>query len=203
MKIAIVGATGKAGSRIVSEALERGHSVVGIVRTPGTVPAREHLVAAYADANDPAALAPLLVGSDVVVSALRFVGSDPRSLIEAVKRAGVRRYLVVGGAGGLEVAPGKMLRDQPGFPAAALPESGAGVAFFDVLREERDLDWVFVAPSAMFAPGERTGVFRVGEERLLTDADGKSWISMEDYAIALVDEIEQPAHHRVRFTVGY
>lgn len=108
-----------------------------------------------------------------------------------------------GGAGSLMVAPGKMLIDTPEFPDAYKPEARAGVVFLDALRQEKVLNWTFLSPSALFEPGERTGKFRVGDDTLLADEEGKSWISMEDYAIALVDELETPKHSRRRYTVGY
>jgi uncharacterized protein len=138
-----------------------------------------------------------------VISASRFVTSDANALIAAVKSAGVKRLLVVGGAGSLEVAPGKMLMDTDGFPEALKAEARAGTRFLERLRTEPDLDWIFLSPSADFAPGERTGHFRLGGDQLLGDADGKSHISMEDFAIAMIDEVEQHAHSRQRFTVGY
>ena len=138
-----------------------------------------------------------------MVSASRFVSADAKPLLAAVKDAGVPRLLVVGGAGSLEVAPGKMLIDTPEFPDAYKPEARAGVVFLDVLRQEKVLNWTFLSPSALFEPGERTGAFRLGDDSLLVDVGGKSWISMEDYAIALADEIETPKHSRRRFTVGY
>ena len=203
MKIAVIGATGKAGSRVVSEALARGHDVTAVSRHPESLPAHPKLTAIRGDADEPAALAKLLAGHDVVISALRFVGSDARKLISAVKQAGVKRYLVVGGAGSLEVAPGRALVDTPTFPEVARPEAGKGREFLNILCGERELDWTFLSPSALFGPGERTGRFRLGGDQLLTSADGKSHISMEDYAIALLDEAEHPRHSRQRFTVGY
>jgi hypothetical protein len=155
------------------------------------------------DATQPAQLAPLLAGHDVVISATRFQSSDPNALIAAAKQAGVDRLMVVGGAASLEVAPGKTLFDAPGFPDAYKAEAAAGRRALDALRAEKDLDWTFVSPSAEFAPGERTGIFRLGDDQLLSDANGKSWISMEDYAIAFADELEMPKHSRQRFTVGY
>lgn len=113
------------------------------------------------------------------------------------------RLVMVGGAATLETAPGRMLFDAPGFPEAYKPEAQAGRLALDVLRKEKDLDWTFLSPAAEFAPGKRTGKFRVGGEQLLSGASGKSWISMEDYAIAFVDELEAPKHPRQRFTVGY
>ncbi len=110
---------------------------------------------------------------------------------------------MVGGAASLNVAPGQRLLDSPHFPAEYKAEAGAAAAFLDALRYERALDWTFVSPSAEFVNGERTGTFRIGKDDLLTDADGRSWISYQDYAIALFDELERPAHSRERFTVGY
>ena len=143
------------------------------------------------------------MGNDAVISASRFVSSDADALATAVKTAGVKRLLVVGGAGSLEIAPGKALMDTDGFPEAFKAEAKAGARFLDRLRSEPVLDWTFLSPSAEFGPGERTGKFRLGSDQLLTDANGKSHISMEDFAIAMVNEVEQPAHIRHRFTVGY
>lgn len=203
-KIAILGITGNAGSRIANELLSRGHSVTGIARDPSKAAARPGLTLAAADATQAAALAPLLRGHDVVVSATRFVGGiDAATLLAAARQAGVPRIAVVGGAGSLEVAPGVALIDTPQFPDAYKAEAGAGRVFLQALRSEKDLDWTFLSPSALFAPGERTGQFRLGGDQLLVDAQGNSHISMEDFAIALADEIERPAHARQRFTVGY
>jgi putative NADH-flavin reductase len=156
-----------------------------------------------ADATRPDSLAPHLPGHDAVISAARFVCSDADALIAATKKAGVKRLLVVGGAGNLEVAPGKPLLQAEGFPEAFRAEATAGARFLQRLRAEPDLDWTFLSPSAEFAPGERTGRFRLGGDQLLSDANGKSHVSMEDFAIAMVDELERPAHSRRRFTVGY
>ncbi|WP_350016356.1 NAD(P)-dependent oxidoreductase [Rhodanobacter sp. IGA1.0] len=203
MDIALLGVSGRVGSRLLAELLHRGHRVTGIARDTGKLAGQPGLVLKNADAGQPAQLTPLLAGHDAVVSALKFATTDAATLIAAVKQAGVKRLLVVGGAATLEVAPGHMLLDAPGFPAAYRPEAEGGRRFLDTLRGERDLDWTFLSPSAEFVPGERTGKFRVGSDQLLNDAHGKSWISMEDYAIALVDELEAPKHSRQRFTVGY
>ncbi len=203
MHIALIGVSGRVGSRLVAELLRRGHHVTGIARETGKLASQPHLVLKQGDANQPAQLAPLLAGHDAVLSALKFATSDAALLIAAVKQAGVDRLLVVGGAGSLEVAPGRALLDTPDFPAAYRPEAEAGRRFLDTLRTERALDWTFLSPAAEFVPGERTGKFRLGGQQLLADANGRSWISMEDYAIAFVDELETPKHSRQRFTVGY
>jgi uncharacterized protein len=203
MKIAVVGATGRVGSRVVTEALARGHFVTAITRDSNTVTPQANLVAAYADAGNAAELAVAVAGNDAVVSSLRFADSDPTIIVDALKRAGIRRYVVVGGAGSLDVAPGKQLVDEPNFPAEYRAESLKARDFLKVLRGEAGLDWTYLSPSAEFAPGLRTGKFRLGHDQLLVDANGKSSVSMEDFAIALVDELEKPAHIRQRFTVGY
>lgn len=200
MTIALIAFTGRVGSRLATELLARGHTVTGIaLHAPRDE--RPGLKILKADATKPSSLAPCLIGHDAVISASRFVTSDADALIAAVKTAGVKRLLVVGGAGSLEVAPGKALMDTDGFPDALKAEASAGARFLERLRAEPDLDWTFLSPSADFAPGERTGHFRLGGDQLLRDAQGKSHISMEDFA--MVDELEQHAHNRHRFTIGY
>lgn len=203
MKIAIIGATGNVGSRLVNEALSRHHAVTAITRDPSKLSPRTGMSATLGDVTQPDALLPLLKGHDVIISALRFQGTDPQQLIELVRRSGVKRYLVVGGAASLEVAPGKILLDTPHFPPAYKAEASAAKAFLDALRNVSDLDWTYLSPSAFFGPGQRTGKFRIADNTLLTGTDGKSAISYEDYALAMFDEIEKPRHIRSRFTVGY
>jgi putative NADH-flavin reductase len=202
MKVALIGASGQAGSRLLVELLRRGHHVIAIARYPEKIAAGPNVVAKKGDVFDKAGLAALIKGHDAVVSAVHFTQSDPKLLIEAVKNSGVKRYFVVGGAGSLEVAPGVKLIDTPQFPAAHKAEAAKGGEFLDLLRRETALDWTFLSPSAMVGPGERTGKFRLGKDQLLTNDKGSS-ISWEDYAIAAVDELEKPAHIRQRFTVGY
>nr|WP_314073519.1 NAD(P)-dependent oxidoreductase [uncultured Roseococcus sp.] len=202
MHVALIGATGQAGSRILAELARRGHRVTAIARDTAKLPALHGVTAQAGDVFDEPGLARLLAGHDAAISAVRFTGSDPRLLIQAVRASGVRRYIVVGGAGSLEVAPGTMLVDTPDFPPAYRPEAAAGTAFLDLLRDERMLDWTFLSPSALFVAGERTGKFRLGADRLLVGPEG-SRISFEDFAVALVDELETPMHIRERFTVGY
>jgi uncharacterized protein len=201
-RIALIGATGNVGSRLLDELVSRGHQVTAIGRDPGKVPARPGVTAVRADVKDEAGLAAALRGHDAVISAVRFLDSDPDVLLAAVRGAGVPRYLVVGGAASLLLPSGQRLLDQPDFPEAYKAEATRGAAFLDALRQVRDLDWTFLSPSAMFVPGERTGHFRIGKDELLTGEHGSA-ISYEDYAIAMVDELEKPAHPRQRFTVGY
>jgi hypothetical protein len=203
MNVAIIGAAGRAGSRIQAELLRRGHSVTAIVRNPAKVAAAPGLTVKAGDANNAETLAPLLAGHDAVVSAVMFLDSNAESLIGAAKASGVPRYLVVGGAGSLEVAPGMRVLDLPEFPEIYKAEATKGAEFLDRLKSEPDLNWTFLSPSAEFVLGERTGKFRLGTDGLLADETGRSWISYEDFAVALVDEIETPKHERKRFTVGY
>jgi putative NADH-flavin reductase len=202
-KVALIGASGFIGSRLLAELSARGHAVTAIVRNPEKVAALPGVTAVKGDVFDKDSLARLLAGHDAVISAVHFTASDPQVLLAAVKQSGVKRYLVVGGAGSLEVAPGVKLFDTPDFPAIYLDEARKGGAFLDLLNQEQHLDWTFLSPSALIQPGERTGKFRLGTDQLLVDAKGNSAISAEDYAIALVDELEKPAHGRRRFTVGY
>ncbi|PZO80915.1 MAG: 3-beta hydroxysteroid dehydrogenase [Mesorhizobium amorphae] len=201
-KVALIGASGNAGSRILKELSDRGHEVTAIARHPEKIAALPKVRAAKGDVFDKEGLAALLKGHDAVVSAVHFTASDAGTLIDAVRASGLKRYLVVGGAGSLEIAPGQRLVDQPDFPAAYKAEATKGSEFLDLLKTVTDLDWTFLSPSALFLAGERTGVFRLGQDALLSNENGSS-ISFEDYAIALVDEIENPAHLRQRFTVGY
>jgi putative NADH-flavin reductase len=203
MKIAVIGASGNAGSRISAELARRGHAVTAIARNPGKIAAQANVTAVEGDVQDQAGLARLIAGHDAAISSVHFTASDPVRLIGAAKASKVGRYLVVGGAGSLEVAPGVRLVTTPGFPAAYKAEAEKGGAFLDLLRAEKELNWTFLSPSALFTAGQRTGKFRLGTDQLLTAEDGKSRISFEDFAVALADEIERPAHIRRRFTVGY
>jgi len=207
MHIALIGATGNVGSRVLAELVRRGHTVTAIVRDPSRVPSLPGVQAKSGDVSAETSLATLLKGHDAVISSVPFAGTDPATLIAAVRASGVLRYLVVGGAGSLEIALGTFplglkLVDAPNFPEAYKQEATAGVDFLEQLRAETQLDWTFLSPPAMFVTGERTGAFRLGTDLLLVNEQG-STISYEDYAVALVDELEKPAHSRKRFTVGY
>jgi uncharacterized protein len=203
MRVALIGATGRVGSRILAEALARGHRVTALARRPDHLQSHPQLWARRANVKHCRRLARLLADHDTVISSVPFLSMDARILIDAVKRARVQRFLVVGGAGSLEVAPGVQLVDSPSFPVEYRPEALAGRDLLDLLRNERELAWTFLSPSAVFAPGARTGKFRVGADELLVTVDGESRISFEDYAIAMLDEMERPRHIRERFTVGY
>jgi putative NADH-flavin reductase len=202
MKIALIGATGNVGSRILAELVRRGHSVLALVRNPAKVPVAPGVTAKQVDANDLATLPGFLTGVDAVISAVKFKDTDIAGLIQAVRHAAVKRYIVVGGAGSLFIAPNLREADGPNFPPHVRPEALKGADFLEQLRAS-DLDWTFLSPSRVLFAGERTGAFRLGTDDLLVDAAGKSSISFEDYAVALVDELEKPEHLRRRFTVGY
>lgn len=212
MRIAIVGATGYVGSNVVDEALERGHEVTALVRNPGRLRGHARLRAGAVDVHDPAAVARAVAGHEAVVSAFS-PGHEERelrrrhlegfrSLLGAVKQAGVPRLLVVGGAGSLEVAPGVELLDTEGFPAAYRETALATRDVLLLLREEAALDWTFLSPPAELVPGPRTGRYRLGGDALLVDAEGRSRITLPDYAAAMIDELERPRHPRRRFTVA-
>jgi putative NADH-flavin reductase len=212
MKLVLFGATGMVGSRIATEASARGHQVLAVSRS-GQSPL-PGVTATAADAADREKVAEVVRGADAVASACvpPRDGSDPRgpflalneALVAGVRAAGVGRLMVVGGAGGLEVAPGQVLSDQPGFPEAYLPEAHAHrdvLAYYRALDD--GLDWTYVSPAAEIVPGTRTGRFRVGGDEFMTDDQGRSFVSAEDYAVAFVDELEQDAHPRGRMSVAY
>jgi uncharacterized protein len=203
LKFAVIGASGNVGACIVTELANRGHAITAIARTVDKIAAQPHVTAMRGDVMDPGSLAPVLSGHDAVVSSIHFLDFDPIKLIGAVKASKVARYLVVGGAGSLEVAPGVRLVSTQGFPAEYKAEAEKGAAYLDLLRGERELNWTFLSPQALFVPGERTGKFHLGTDQLLTAPDGRSWISYQDFAVALADELEHPSHNRKRFTVGY
>ncbi|MFW9078202.1 NAD(P)-dependent oxidoreductase [Pseudomonas sp. P2757] len=202
-KIAIIGATGRAGSQLLEEALRRGHSVTAIARDTSKIGARAGVVSKNVDVLDAAALHDAVAGHDVVISAAHFATVPAAAVVAPLKQAGVKRLLVVGGAGSLLLPDGTRVIDSAGFPDEYKAEASAGAAFLDALRQEQNLDWTFVSPSAEFVEGERSGSFRVGKDDLLVSAEGRSWITFADYAIAMIDEVETPKHSRQRFAVGY
>lgn len=202
-KIAIIGATGRAGSQLLEEALRRGHSVIAIARNTDKLAVRPGVSVKQVDALDAEALQQAISGSDVVISAAHFATLPASAVIGPVKKAAVKRLLVVGGAGSLLLPGGTRVIDSEGFPEAYKAEASAGATFLEALRQEQELDWTFLSPSAEFVETERTGTFRLGQDDLLVSSEGRSWISFADFAIAMLDEVETPKHSRQRFTVGY
>ena len=214
MKVAIIGANGKIGSRILEEALSRGHQVTGIARKPlSSAVSNNNLTWVKADALDTDALAEVLKGHDAVISAFGIDWTKPetfhlfsdvaRSVINATKKAGVKRLINVGGAGSLEIAPGVQLVDTPNFPAEWKLGALAQRDSLNVFRAENDLDWTFFSPAIIIEPGAKTGKARIGKDNPVFDADGNSHISYDDYASALIDELENPQFIKQRFTIGY
>lgn len=213
MKIAVFGAGGNIGSRIVDEALRRGHFVTALVRNPVTYnPANKlDLKVARADIVDSQEVETGAFDHDVVVSAYNNTHGAPAStiyevvvpLLNGVRQANVKRLIIVGGAGSLEVAPGVQLVDTPEFPEAYKAAALAHREALKLYQKETGVEWTYISPAAEIAPGERTGMFRTGGTHLISDEQGRSFISMEDYAVAVLDEIEEPRHVREQFTVGY
>jgi putative NADH-flavin reductase len=207
MKIVLYGATGRAGSRILHELLSRGHNVLAVTRKPEPpAPDLEFEVDELTDVNR---TIEIIRGSDAVISAYAPPPNDTdrlvtvtQLLVDAVSRSGVPRFLMVGGAGSLEVAPGVTLIASGHLPPEWLPIAQAHSKALEVLKSS-SINWTSLCPAAYFDPGERTGQFRLGTDNLIATESGDSRISMEDYAIAMADEIDQPLHPRSRFSVGY
>jgi uncharacterized protein len=216
MKIALIGATGFVGTAVLAELLQRGHDITALVRNPARLAAQPRLAPRTLDAADPDAVATAVRGHDAVVSAFnpgwdapdlydRFMQGSA-AIVAGTAQAGVRRLLVVGGAGSLFVAPGVQMVDTPEFashvPANVIPGARAARDALAALRADAALDWTFLSPPALLAPGERSGKYRVGGEQLLMAGDAPAGISVADLAVAVVDEIETPRHVRARFTVA-
>ncbi|OKB65752.1 3-beta hydroxysteroid dehydrogenase [Serratia marcescens] len=213
MKVAIIGATGFVGRRVVDEALARGIQVTAIARQKKELPEHANLTVALGDVADTAWLAGQLRGQDAVISAYNpGWGEDnlyekttrgAQQILTAVEQAGVKRLLVVGGAGSLEVAPGVELVDTPQFPENIRPGAQAVRDLRNTLRGESALDWTYLSPAALLEPGKRTGQFRLGTTQLLMNGEAPASISVEDLAVAIVDEIEKPQFIRAQFTAAY
>jgi len=213
MRIAIIGASGSIGAFIRDEALARGHQVTAIVRHPEKITMRNpRLTVVKADILKDK-VDELVKGHDAVISAYNPGWSNPdiyneqikgaKAIISGVKKSGVKRLLVVGGAGTLEVAPGVQLLDTASFPENIKGGVLATKETLHMLRKENELEWTFLSPPASIAPGERTGHYRLGKDQLLKNKEGESKISTQDYAVAMLDELEHPQHIRERFTVAY
>lgn len=216
MKIALIGATGFVGSAVLKEALDRGIHVTAIVRHPEKLQAQNNLTVVKGDVMDSDKLSELFKGNEVVVSAYNAGWANPdlynefmkgsQSIQDAVKKTGVKRYIVIGGAGSLFVAPNVQIIDTPGFPEEYKPGAGAARDYLNILKKEEQLDWTYLSPAIEMNPGtphERRGTYRTGLDNPVFDANNKSTISVEDLAVAIIDEVENPKHIRVRFTVGY
>jgi len=207
MNAVLYGATGNSGSRILQELISRGHQVTAVARDTSKLPPT--VTAKQDDLSNVDTIASIIQGADAVISAYAppkdntdaLLGVTERQ-IAAVKKAGNVRLIVVGGAASLEVAPGVTLLASGHLPAQWV---AIAASHEKALRmcEASDINWTYFSPAAFFEPGERTGKFRIGTNSLILDSKGDSRISMEDYAIALVDELEKPAHERGRFTIGY
>lgn len=211
MKIALIGASGFVGSAVLKEAVSRGNTVTAIVRDPSKVAKLQGVAAVKADVSDSAALTSAISDADVVISAFNGGWGDPdiyakhlngsKAIAAAAKAAG-KRVIVIGGAGSLEIG-GKQLVDSPEFPAAYKDGAKAARDALADLRAQDGMEWSFLSPAIHMAPGKRTGTFRLGTDQPVFDANGESHISVEDLAVAIIDEAETPAHTGKRFTVGY
>jgi uncharacterized protein len=212
MRTLVYGASGRAGSRIITELLQRGHEVTAVVRNKGAYKRKEkNLSVVVGNALDSDGVKRLAKGHDVIVSAIgpskpidkiRDVTTAAESYVKALTGVKGKRLIVLGGAASLEVAPGVLLLDAPSFPEDWKPVARAHKDSLAIYKES-PIDWTYVSPAAILEPGERKGTYRKGLDSLLTDEKGESRISMEDLAIAIVDEIEHPAHSRIRFTVAW
>lgn len=214
MKLALIGPTGQVGRRLLDEALRRGHAVTALSRQPDKLAARPGLSVVQADVYDAGQVAAAVAGHDAVLDAFNPGWGDAairanfmkgtRAILDGVKRAGVKRILVVGGAGSLFVAPGTQLVDTPGFPAEWKEGALGAREALGEIRGETELDWTFISPPVFLNlhGGERTGKYRLGGDEVLMDGDTPAGISGEDLAVAILDEVEKPAHLRKRFTVA-
>lgn len=216
--VVLIGASGFVGAAILNEALNRGHKVTAIVRNPEKIQVESpNLTVLKADATNPDTLAEVAKGKEAVISAYNPGWGNPRQyeetlenypkIVEGAKRAGVKRLLIVGGAGTLFVKPGVRLVDTGVLPEAWLPGvKSLGEFYLNTLTKEQDIDWVFFSPAGNLGnmgAGVRTGKYRLGKDDMLFDEKGESFISVEDYAVAMIDELEQENHHKERFTAAY
>lgn len=216
MKIVLLAATGQAGRSVLSELLSRGHEVTAVARNPGKLPSSISTI--RDDLSSADRIAEIIAGADAVISAFGPAKDDARFFSEisytdqlpsvtaravtAVRNAGVPRLIVVGGVGSLWFSPGVTVLDSGHWPDNLAPIATSHIKTLVALRAS-DINWTYFSPPMLIEPGVRTGVFRLGGDDLIVDADGMSWVSFEDYALALVDELERPAHERARFTIGY
>ena len=213
--VLLIGATGFVGSVVLNELLERGHKVTAVVRNAAKLPQNELLTAVEQDVSDVEAIAKLAEGKDAIISAYnpgwmnpeikKLITENYPKILEAAKKSGVERLLIVGGAGTLFCAPGLRVVDSGVVPAEIIDGvRPLGNFYLNTLINENDIDWVFFSPAGVLdEEGKKTGNYRLGKDDLIVDAEGNSHISVQDYADALVNELEKPAHHKERFTIGY
>jgi len=217
MKVALIGATGFVGSHLLPELLERGHQVTAIVRNPDKL-TLEHpnLVVKKGDVTNEAEVAALVSGLDAVISSYNAGWTNPnlyndflsgsKAIQSGVKKSGVKRFITIGGAGSLEIAPGKQLVDTPEFPKEYLPGATAARDYLNIIKEEKDLEWTFISPAIEMSPAGahgRTGAYRTALNNPVFDAEHRSRLSVEDLAVVIADELENPQHIRQRFTAAY
>ena len=216
MKVALIGASGFVGTALLNELAERGHQVTAIVRNTEKVTEHDKVTAVKADALDTYQVAKAVEGHDAVVSAYNAGWTNPdlyndflkgsKAIQAGAKKAGVKRLIVVGGAGSLYIAEGVQLVDTPEFPADWKPGALGARDYLNILKEEQELEWTFLSPAIEMHPGtsgKKVGEYRRGQDTPVFDGNGKSVISVEDLAVAVVDELENPKHLRQRFTVAY
>ena len=203
MNIVLAGATGNIGSRILDEALRRGHRVTGLSRDPGKLAARSGLQPKKASTTEVTAFADALRGHDAAILSVKWNENDVHRVLDALRKAGVKRCLFVVGAGSLLRDDGRTHFDHMAEKGIQPPTSKPAALALAEVQKVTDLDWTAISPPASIQPGERTGKFRLGHDHLLEDDKGKSEISREDFAIAILDEIEKPKHIRQRFTAAY
>lgn len=213
--VLLIGATGFVGSAVLNELLERGHKVTAVVRNTAKLPQNELLTAVEQDVSDVEAIAKLAEGKDAVISAYnprwmnpeieKLITENYPKILEAAKKSGVERLIIVGGAGTLFCAPGLRVVDSGVIPAEIMDGvRPLGNFYLNILTNENDIDWVFFSPAGVLdEEGKKTGIYRLGKDDLIVDAEGNSHISVQDYADALVNELEKPVHHKERFTIGY
>ena len=201
--IALIGASGNIGTKITNELLSRGHTVTAICRNPEKVQAREGVTALQGDLTDPAAISQSLKGHDAIICASSFIPGQSEKVVEAVRQSGVNRFLMVGGAASLLDENGNKIWDSLDLPPEVMNYIEEGMRALDLLKEVDDFDWTFFSPAVLIGPGERTGKFRLGQDNVVKDESGESKISYDDYAVAMVDELEQNNNIKARFTAAY
>lgn len=214
-KMVLIGASGFIGSAILKEALDRGHKITALVRHPEKIKVvHENLVVKQGDVAFGKVVTEACIGADAVISAYNPGWKNPdiaaetsrvyKTILAGVRKSGVKRFLIVGGAGSLFISPGKKLMDSGIIPESFLPAVRALAEFYLIdLAAEKSIDWVFFSPAGIIEPGQRTNKFRLGKDDLIVNTTGESKISVQDYAVAMIDELEKAAHHRERFTIGY